>query len=214
VSIPCCTAFHERLEEKPGDFRGECGGLDGELSGEAGAETFALNAEVQLEGVELIAQGGKLIVGFPQREAEQVAESRQHANRAGRFLLQHQADDGVVRIEKEVGLQLRLEGQQLGLGESRFELRGEQLAGAKFRLKIVRAGGAENHPVDDKVDVELVDDVPQQGIGPRCVGPQGLDGVIGQKLEDEEADAHADPEGHMQCDAGKKILSLERMATA
>ena len=88
---------------------------------------------------------------------ERVAELR-HEPRAIRGIRSVNNDDGIERVEQEVGLQLRPQALQLGLDEPALQVRGPhrqlvRLPGAALRL--VRVVTREREADDDGVDREV-----------------------------------------------------------
>ena len=86
------------------------------------AEARLLDLEVLGQEVELLLERHFLHADASQREAQQVAEPRQHRV-GGVDVAVHQRRDGVQRVEQEMRLQLPLQRLQLRLDQPRLELR-------------------------------------------------------------------------------------------
>src|SRR5262249_2751284 len=129
-------------------------------------------------------------VGLVQRGPQKVAELGQHA--VGQLdVLVDELGDGVEGVEQEVRVQLHLEDLQLGLGQLRLQLRGEQLALAPAAVVVEDVPHRHDGPVKDDVVVELGDEIVDQHVGrdgrPDEFVPQDLGGQHRQDGGDEAA---------------------------
>src|SRR5437762_12319753 len=114
--------FDERLEH---EIRDEGAverrvGLDGHL--QLSLKAHFHDVEIPTQHLELTSEGDLLVVALAEGVAEEIAEPRDHAARAGRVLF-HERRDGVQRIEQKVWVELRAQCVEPRVGNLRMELR-------------------------------------------------------------------------------------------
>src|ERR671939_594625 len=115
------------LQDEVRDAHVERFGVNLDARREAVLKTYPLDLQVTMQELHLLIQRDLLRAGVLQRQAQEVAEARDH--RAGRLsVLVEQGRDGVERVEEEVRVELHLQSLKLRLRELCLKLRGAQLA--------------------------------------------------------------------------------------
>src|SRR4029450_12149113 len=113
----------ERLEDVRGNRNLQGGGIDLLSNAQPFAKAGLLDFQVKIEELHLATQRDLVLLGSVKVHAKKIAERANHLLRGDR-LSSHQRDDGVKRVKKEVGLELRLERLQIRLRKARFQFQG------------------------------------------------------------------------------------------
>ena len=134
-------------------FRGQSGGLDLELRLEPISKTNLLNFEVATHEFHFFLERDQLLLRMIESQAQKIAEAGDHA--AGfRRIFEDERRDRVERVEKEMRVQLHLEGAELRLRELRFQRGLLQLARPKPPIIKKRMHTDNDQRRNDDIDVE------------------------------------------------------------
>src|SRR5687767_10344913 len=110
----------QRLEDEIRHERVESVGIDLLANGQTRAKACLLNFEIAFEKIQFLAKGHLLSVGALERVAQQFAQACDHAI-GGLDVLVHKGGNGVERVEKEVRVQLNLQGLQPCFRQAPFQ---------------------------------------------------------------------------------------------
>jgi hypothetical protein len=146
--------FNERLQDEAGDFAVEDGGVCGDVDAKAILETLALDAEVEIEEVELALEGDLLVAHFVERDPEEIAESEKNVF-GGVGVFVNEDGGGLQGVKEEVRMELDAKHLELGGGDSGFEMGFVELAVTDLTLR-VEVGGEQ---VENNADVEVEEEV-------------------------------------------------------
>ena len=110
-----------------------------------------LDLQVAVEKGQFLAQWDFVLVGALERQAEQIAQARNHAI-GGLDVFVHQGGDRVERIEQEMRVELHLQRLKLCLGQPLLQFRGAQLALMKFPVIVDRMNHRHDDPIYQQVE--------------------------------------------------------------
>src|SRR5581483_4690242 len=119
---------------------------DIDADGEPLLKADLLDLQVAPHILQLLGQRHFLFELAIEREAEKLAEARQHRVRRLDIAV-HQRGDRIERIEEEVRLELHPQRLQLRARQLARQLSAAQLAIAALHVEVERQPGEENHPV-------------------------------------------------------------------
>jgi len=118
--------FNDRLKKELRNERWEEGRIDVVRDGEFAFEAFLHQFEIAASDLEFLFERKFVRAGTAQREAEKIAELREHGV-GGAHVFVHDGGNGVERIEQEMGLNLKAKIFELRLREAGLEFGGGEL---------------------------------------------------------------------------------------
>src|SRR5580700_1645312 len=154
--------FDQRLKQKARDESVQRCGREIRFDGQAILESDPLDVQIEMDQFYFAAQ--RNLLGFPSGKglAQKFAQVGQHRIRFFYPVLTHQDDDGIERVEQEMGMKLHLERAQPRLRELIFELSRAQLELRRQSLTVQQAPvvanavlDADNQPINDHIQMEV-----------------------------------------------------------
>src|ERR1044071_4504436 len=128
--------------------------IDANVGCETILETNALNFEVAVQELDLLLQCDLLGSRVLEREAEEVAEARDHLARGFSVLIE-QCRDRVECVEKKMWMNLHFQSFQLRLHELRAQFGSLQLAFAETVVVTESVAHSEHDPVNEHPFIEV-----------------------------------------------------------
>ncbi|MNI31800.1 hypothetical protein D3C73_856920 [compost metagenome] len=201
--------FHQRLQDQAWNRAIKQFWCDVDAAVQAVLETRALDAQVQLDQFQFLAQTDFLAIVVLQKGTQQLAQAQQHVFGTGLVFIQ-QGDDCVQRIEQEMRLQLRLQCQQPRLRQLGRHPACLDLAAHLFLLEMQRLLDREQGPVGQQAHREMLgNEIPQLLAKAAGLEPCGHQGTHHHR---QPGHPHTGQQLHTQ--TGQPSLGPQRIAFA